>query len=217
MASERTPLVGVKAQETQVHVITQEASMNGAISTRTLSSLVRAFQARRIDGNQRREATENEAHIHLRTLDDDEVGSMRHTDQENQDCCCAPCCKALYAEFLRWIARLAIAVALVVFAVALPMVVIGSVYFNECPAEKSIPIYLIVAGVVLLLMFLGILLVVINVQHMDFNDSLSPHYCNRVVCISTATYSAVVGASSAVFLWYCDCCFPKVCQRLAGK
>ncbi|XP_064481807.1 uncharacterized protein LOC135394772 isoform X2 [Ornithodoros turicata] len=187
MASERTPLVGVKAQETQVHVITQEASMNGAISTRTLSSLVRAFQARRIDGNQRREATENEAHIHLRTLDDDEVGSMRHTDQENQDCCCAPCCKALYAEFLRWIARLAIAVALVVFAVALPMVVIG------------------------------ILLVVINVQHMDFNDSLSPHYCNRVVCISTATYSAVVGASSAVFLWYCDCCFPKVCQRLAGK
>ncbi|XP_064481803.1 uncharacterized protein LOC135394771 isoform X1 [Ornithodoros turicata] len=44
-----------------------------------------------------------------------------------------------------------------VLAVALFMIITGSLHFN-CPAEKHIPVYFIVAGVVLLLEFLLVLL-----------------------------------------------------------
>ncbi|XP_064481802.1 transmembrane protein 272-like [Ornithodoros turicata] len=207
MASERSRFqVGVQAQETQVYVIPQEASINvnsnGHIVTRVLSRVVRVTEVRRIVGVQR-----------LQTI-------------ENPGNGCALFCKAMVTVFC-------LLLALAVLAAALSMIIIGSLYFNECPAENKIPIYLVVAGVVLLLVFLiscfkpkyleslsayvvvlclfflmgwsiaGIVWV-INVQHMDFNEPLSPHYCNRMVYKAT-TYSAGIGASIAILMCCAGC------------
>ncbi|XP_064481808.1 uncharacterized protein LOC135394773 [Ornithodoros turicata] len=204
MASERSRLVGVQTQETHVLVIPQEASIN----VDSDGAVVTRGLSRVVRVTQ------------IRRI----VGVQSVEAVENQEDDCASCCKATFLLLL----------ALVLVAVSLSMIIIGSLYFNECPAQKNIPIYLVVAGVVLLLVFLSpcchseswescyicflglacLFLMawsiagavwVFNVERVDTNDPLSAHYCNHIVYTS-AKYFAGIGAVLIIALCCCRCC-----------
>ena len=54
----------------------------------------------------------------------------------------------------------------VTIVIPLAMIVVGSIYFDECPAEPHIPVFLIVGGD-------------LNTNHFNVSAFSKPMYCNR--------------------------------------
>ncbi|XP_064481825.1 uncharacterized protein LOC135394779 isoform X2 [Ornithodoros turicata] len=119
--------------------------------------------------------------------------------------------------------------ALATLADSISMIVIGTLYFNACPIEKNLPIYLVVAGVILLVLFLGIhyrtdrillyygcgcflflffmawqitgAVWVSNVKDVEINGYIDPRYCYFVV-YDCAKYLGGIGTSFMALLNY---------------
>ncbi|XP_064481820.1 uncharacterized protein LOC135394776 isoform X2 [Ornithodoros turicata] len=82
-----------------------------------------------------------------------EVGpSVRIQRHEARDCNCDCDCPSCLSEPVGWCILLT---AFIISVPALAIIIIGSVHFHECPAMENLPIYLIMAGVLLLLLLLS--------------------------------------------------------------
>ncbi|XP_064481809.1 uncharacterized protein LOC135394774 isoform X1 [Ornithodoros turicata] len=128
---------------------------------------------------------------------------------------------------------------LLMFAIPVPMIIIGSLFFRECPAQVLIPPYLIVSGSFTLMLLIQCscpessnacykCFSVINtigfmashisgaiwvflLKDADTKDHLSPRYCNQIVYTSAQCFAGTGVSIIALAIIYI--CFIEPCRR----